>query len=122
MVETARPVLLSVAELPPWFTYPGPFMRVVESGIIKLDPWWIFDQNYAREKLEGLRNRYPTRDLVPFARNQGNDDVACWEKGDLQKVVIIHDYAAPGWEQRATFDTFWDWFRAVVEDFIQFEP
>lgn len=98
------------------------FLRLVESGITHLDPWWIFDRRFALEKLDGLKTRYPSRNLVPFARNQSNDDVACWERGALPKVVVIHDYADPGWEQRATFDTFWDWFRSAVEDFIEFEP
>ena len=113
--------LLKADELPAWFSYPRPFIRLIEIGITKLDPWWIFGRKYALEKREGLKSRYPTRDLVPFARNQSNDDVACWDKSDPQKVIVIHDYADPGWEQRATFDTFWDWFRSAVEDFIEFE-
>ncbi len=114
--------LLAAEECPDWFMYPRSFMRLVERGIIHLDPWWIFDRGFALEKLNGLKSRYPSRDLVPFARNQSNDDVACWERNDLCRVVIIHDYAKPGWEQRSTFETFWDWFRSAIEDFIEFEP
>jgi hypothetical protein len=122
MPEVEKLELLSASELPSWFGYPRAFRRLVESGITSFAPWWIFDRKYAQEKMAGLKSRYPTLDLVPFARNQGNDDVACWERGDPSKVVIIHDYADPGWEQRATFDSFWDWFRSAIGDFIEFEP
>ncbi len=113
--------LLAPEKCPAWFTYPRPFMRLVERRITHLDPWWIFDRGFALEKLSGLKSRYSNRDLVPFARNQSNDDVECWERDNPSRVVIFHDYAEPGWEQRSTFDTFWDWFRSAVEDFIEFE-
>jgi hypothetical protein len=91
MVGVEKMEILGGDELLSWFNYPRPFLRLVESGVTHLDPWWVFDRKFAREKIEGLKIRYPTRNLVPFARNQGNDDVACWEKGDLEKVIIIHD-------------------------------
>src|SRR5579862_2125584 len=80
MLEIGKLELLSANELPSWFNYPRAFTRLVERGITHLDPWWIFDRKFAREKMAGLKSRYPSRDLVPFARNQGNDDVACWER------------------------------------------
>ncbi len=121
MTEADKVEVLSADELPAWFSYPRTFLRLIESGITRFDPWWIFDRKFAREKLEGLKTRYPARDLVPFARNQGNDDVACWESVHPSKVIIIHDYADPGWEERKTFESFSDWFRSAIEDFIEFE-
>jgi len=114
--------LLTPEDCPEWFVYPQPFLRLVERGIVYLDPWWIVDRSFLIEKIQGLKSRYPNRDLVPFARNQSNDDVACWERGNLSRVVVIHDFATAGWEQKASFDTFWDWFRSAIEDFIEFEP
>jgi len=35
------------------------------------------------------------RDLVPFARRGDNDDVACWERGKGETVVLIHGYTTP---------------------------
>jgi hypothetical protein len=74
------------------------------------------------DRSNGLKERYPDRKLVPFARRQDNDDVACW---DLAKgggtVTIIHDYASPGWEQRDEFSGFNDWLRRAIEDLIAFE-
>src|SRR5262249_6086940 len=115
MPAVDKPELLKPEQLPEWFTYPSAFLQLVDSGITQFDPWWIFDRKYAKEKMGGLRARYPDRDLVPFARNQSNDDVACWDKNAPGKVVVIHDYADPGWERRATFDTFQDWFRSAIE-------
>jgi hypothetical protein len=114
--------LPQATELPPWFSYPRSFLRMVENGVIRFEPWWILDRDAALQELDGLKGRYPNRDLVPFARSQQCDDVACWELGDLSRVVVIHDYASSGWEQRAVFETFWDWLRSAIEDFVEFEP
>jgi len=54
----------------------------------------------------------------PFARRQDCDDIACVVEG--QQVVIIHDFASQGWEKRKQFVDFTAWFRAAVEDFIEF--
>ncbi|GHF35346.1 hypothetical protein GCM10010218_15720 [Streptomyces mashuensis] len=111
--------LLVAAELPEGFTYPPQFIRVVELGLTNLEPWWILDGEQLRGRVRGLRERYPKRKLVPFARREDNDDVACWdlEHGD---VVIIHDFASAGWEQSRRFAHFNDWLRRAVEDLIEF--
>jgi hypothetical protein len=72
--------------------------------------------------MKGLKERYPARELFPFAMRTDCDDVACWERGNLERVVIIHDFADPGWEQEAVFDTYWDWFRSAINDFAEFGP
>lgn len=111
--------LLAIEDLPEGFTYPGPFVHVVELGLTQLEPWCIIEGETLRGRLAGLRRRYPTRTLVPFAVRQDRDDVACWE-GGLDKVVIVHDFADPGWEGREEFDGFYAWFRQAVEDLIEF--
>jgi len=121
-LRDAMEIMLHADELPLWFSYPRPFIRLIEADITSLQPWWIFDRSFGRDKLAGLKSRYPDRDLVPFARDCSSDDVACWGKGDLSKVVIVHDYEARGFEQGVVFDTFWDWFRSAIEYFIEFEP
>lgn len=67
-----------------------------------------------------MRQRY-TRKYVPFAYRQDNDDVACIDVSKPEEVVIVHDFASDGAELRKRFDTFWDWFRAAVEDMVLFE-
>ncbi|MEV0638654.1 hypothetical protein AB0I77_27680 [Streptomyces sp. NPDC050619] len=109
---------MTITELPEGFDYPAEFIRVVELGLTDLEPWWIFDGDQLRRRAIGLRDRYPERRLVPFARRQDNDDVACWDlaRGD---VVVIHDLASPGWEQRERFPDFNAWLRQAVEDLIE---
>jgi hypothetical protein len=108
-------------ELPDGFVYPKEFLRVVELGLTRLEPWWIFEGELLRARHKDLAKRYPTRSLVPFARRQDNDDVVCWEVGRADEVVIVHDVAPPGWARRGDFPNFYDWFRQAVEDFIAFD-
>jgi len=113
--------LLSIDDLPPDFEYPPEFIRVVELGLTNLEPWWIVQGQLLRDRFQGLRKRYPDRKLILFAIRQDNDDVACWdiEQGN---VAVVHDFASTGWERRAEFAGFYDWFRQAVEDFIAFDP
>jgi hypothetical protein len=112
--------LLSVQDLPEHFDYPLEFIRVVELGLTNLEPWWILSGELLRDRHRGLEVRYPDRSLVPFARRQDNDDVACWDV-DAGDIVIVHDFATPGFEQRGRFGSFWPWFRAAIEDMIGFK-
>ena len=57
----------------------------------------------------GIRNRFPNRKLISFAKRCDCDDVACFEIEKPGKVEIIHDFCDPGWEQRGEYDSFWDW-------------
>ncbi len=112
--------LLSSAELPEGFQYPHQFLHIVDLELLNLEPWWILQGDSLRERLAGLRSRYPARTLVPFARRQDNDDVACFDL-DTRKVVIVHDFASPGWEQRTEFDDFYGWLRQAIGDLIEFD-
>jgi hypothetical protein len=111
--------LLSVDDLPGNFNYPWSFVRAIEHGLTQLEPWWILEGKLLLDRLNGIRERYPGRSLVPFAVRQDRDDVACFDV-DSGRVVIIHDFAKPGWEQRSEFDDFNGWLRHAIEDFIEF--
>jgi hypothetical protein len=112
--------LLNEKEYPENFNYPHQFLRIVELGLIDLEPWYLLDGKALRDTLSGLSIRYPERRLIPFARRQDNDDIACWE-AEAITVYIIHDFASPGWEQRAQFVSFYSWLRQAVEDLIEFD-
>lgn len=114
--------LLSLSDLPDEFTYPASFVRVVELGLTDLEPWQILVGDQLRRRYHGLATRFPDRRLIPFARRQDNDDVACWDldEGD-DRVVIIHDFASRGWENRAEFPNFYSWLRSAIEDLIEFD-
>lgn len=114
--------ILDDIQRPEWFKYPPAFLRAVEQQLVDLTPWYIMSSHDVVERMKGLKQRYPTRDLVPFARRDDNDDVACFERGKNESVVIIHDFASPGHEQRTVFSSFWDWFKYAVDEMIQFEP
>lgn len=111
--------LMTPAHLPVGFTYPAELVRVVEHGLVDLEPWNILTGERLAQKHLGLRKRYPSASLVPFASRTDNDDVACWDM-DLPRgrVVIIHDWASPGWERGAELHSTTSWIRQAVEDFI----
>lgn len=112
--------LISLAELPEDFTYPPEFIRTVELGLVNIEPWWIMSGDRLRQRHLGLAERYPARTVVPFAIRQDNDDVACWEVPS-GAVVVLHDFASPGHEERQRFDAFYSWLRKAFEDFVEFD-
>jgi hypothetical protein len=120
--QNARIELMDDKNRPSWFQYPEPFLRLVETGLVLFRPWTLLDGQFSASRMAGLKQRFPGRDLFPFALRTDCDDVACWEKGTPDKVVVVHDFADPGWERVAVFEKFWDWFRSAIEGFIDFEP
>lgn len=112
--------LLGEDHLPAGFTYPGDFRWIVARGLVDLEPWSVLEGEPLFRKLLGLRKRYPASPLVPFAARTDNDDLACWDT-DLPpgRVVVIHDWASPGWERRRQFDDFSSWFRQAVQDCLE---
>lgn len=113
--------LLTGEQLPDWFQYPREFQAIIDRNLVDLAPWSILFGDQLRERSAGLKQRYLNRSLVPFARRLDNDDVACWERGGGNTVIIIHDFASPGFEDRQRYDSLWDWFRAAVDDMIEYE-
>jgi hypothetical protein len=95
-------------------------LRLVEQSLVDLTPWHIMPRELARKRLNGLRQRYTTP-YIPFAFRQDNDDTAVVLPGDPERVLVIHDFADEGSEVRDEYPTFWDWFRAAVEDMVEFE-
>jgi hypothetical protein len=117
------PLLLTDSDLPDGFTYPKSFIRVAELGLIDLEPWAVLVGDSLFKKFNGLQSRYPDRKYVPFAQRVDNDDVACWDSAsDSMVVLIVHDFASPGWEQRRRppFSDFNAWLRQAIEDLIEF--
>ncbi|MBF0548595.1 MAG: hypothetical protein HQM08_29465 [Candidatus Riflebacteria bacterium] len=107
--------------LPEGFTYPSEYTRIVGLGIIYLEPWFILKGEQLNGTFQGLKSRFPNKTLIPFSKRQDCDDVACWLNNSAKSIVIIHDFATPGFEEREIFSGFWSWFRRAVEDMIQFE-
>ncbi|BCL73503.1 hypothetical protein TUMSATVNIG1_54790 [Vibrio nigripulchritudo] len=113
-------LLLSESELPSWFNYPREFLRIIDQGLLDFDPWIVLQGDQLRTRFKGLQERYPERELVPFARREDNDDVACWDKGK-EGVVIIHDFSSSGYENKQYMNSFWDWLRSALEATIEYD-
>jgi hypothetical protein len=113
--------LLTLHDLPEGFSYPPEFIRIVELGLTNLEPWRILGGEQLRQRLLGMRSRYPTRHLVPFAARQDSDDVAAWDSQDPGRVVIIHDYASPGDELVEEHPSFADWFKYAIQDMLDWD-
>jgi hypothetical protein len=113
--------LLPQDEQPSWLSYPRSFCRLVDQGLVHMTPWHILDRKGVLGRLDGLVKRYPRRHLFPFAYRQDNDDVACWADGEGEKVFVIHDFAASGFEDEGSFEDVWSWFRAAVEETISWD-
>lgn len=113
--------LLNENELPDDFTYPDSIKRIVELGLVDLDVWCFMLKEHTLIRLQGLKERYPNRNLIPFARRGDNDDIACFEIGQGEKVYIIHDFASSGYEQREIFNCVWDWFKYAIDIMIDYD-
>jgi hypothetical protein len=113
--------LVPPQERPSWLEYPHSFCRLVEQGLIHMTPWHILTAEKAQERFRGLRTRYPSRALFPFAYRQDNDDVACWAEGLGEQVFIIHDFTDPGYEDEGHFENVWSWFRSAIDETIDWD-
>lgn len=102
-------------------SYPPAFERLVERQLTRIEPWWIFDASIARDRMKGLAERYPGTHLLPFAKREDNDDVACFELESPVKVVIVHDFASDGWKRREVLDDLYAWLRRAIDDMIEFD-
>lgn len=102
------------------FQYPQSFMKVIELNLKDFDLWGIMDEGQVMQRIEGLKQRYPNRKLIPFARRYDNDDIACFEIGKGECVQIIHDYASEGYEQRKEFVDLWQWLEMAVHEMIEY--
>ena len=120
--DVPKVMLLPEKQLPRGFVYPPEFLFLVDSRIVFFPPWQLLFGDWVKVRFEGLRQRYPNRQLVPFARRFNTDDVACWEGRDNQCVVVVHDFASAGWEDRdERYPDFWSWYRATVDEMIDLE-
>lgn len=101
------------------YNYPKEFLKIVDLKLTDLDLWYLMPKEQVEIRIKGLKNRYPKRKLIPFARRDDNDDIACFEIGKGNKVQIIHDFSNEGYEQRKEYDCFWTWFKDAIEEMIK---
>lgn len=108
--------LLGAGDLPAWVSYPPEFLQLIASEDLNIGPWQILTGKWLQVRHQGLKKRFPERDLVPFARRVDNDDIACWEAEWPSRVQVIHDFSAPGWESRNEHESFAAWLKRAKDD------
>ena len=111
--------LINIKEIYRDFQYPASFIKAVELNLVNFEFWYFMTNEQVLTRIHGLMKRYPNRKLIPFARRDDSDDIACFEAGREPKVQIIHDFASEGYEQRGEYDSFWSWMRAAVDELIE---
>ena len=82
--------------------------------------WQPLEPDTAWAIARGMKERYPDREVLPFARRVDTDDIAVFVLSDLTirrgAITVIEDFAPSGWECGYTYNTFDDWLRAARED------
>ena len=101
------------------FEYPEEFARIVDLNLVNFEMWYLLNPEQVRRRVKGLQQRYPHRKLIPFARRDDCDDIACFEVGKEDRIQIIHDFSTPGYEQRKEYADFWAWLRDAFEEMIE---
>ena len=101
-------------DFPIWVKVPLKYIEMTKEPNEKYLPWYLFDLENYKIRLNGMKKRYPARTLVPFARHDYSDDVACWDVDRPGKVLIIHDYSSSGYENKYEFDSFEDWYKYIL--------
>jgi len=103
------------------FHWPEALLKVIRLNLIDYEYWYLMTADQIFRRREGLLKRYPKRNLIPFAKRDDNDDIACFviEFGD--RVFIVHDFASEGYEQRQEYDSFWSWFNGAISEMINSE-
>lgn len=100
------------------YMYPTEFIKINDLNLVDFDVWYLMNNEQVDIRINGLKARYPSRKLIPFARRDDCDDIACFEVGKGNCVQIIHDFADEGFEQRKEYECFWDWFRDAIDEMI----
>jgi hypothetical protein len=98
--------------IPMGFKYPVSYVNFIKGELCDLDPWIFLDDEELVLYYDGLKERYHYKEVLPFACRLDNDDVACFDASvpsDDPKVLIIHDFASPGWEGRGECENFLEW-------------
>lgn len=102
------------------FIYPEAYNKLIELNLVDFDVWYLIESNQATRRYHDLKERYPNRKLIPFARRGDNDDIACFEIGKENRVQLIHDFTTEGFEQRGEFDDLWEWVESAVKTMVEY--
>lgn len=101
------------------YKYPEAFNKIIELNLVDFDIWYLIEEGQATRRYQALKERFPNRKLIPFARRDDNDDIACFEIEKGGKVELIHDFTTEGFEQKREFEDLWEWIKFAVDEMIE---
>lgn len=110
--------LFNVNDIYEEFKYPTSYLKILALNLVDFEFWYFMSEEQIEIRIKGLMKRYPNRKLIPFARRDDCDDIACFELGKKDAVQIIHDFASSGYEQKKEYKDFWSWFRHAIDEMI----
>jgi len=107
-------------EAPPEYVWLVQHRTLGFDAFTQLEPWHFCGV----EEILPLSKRWPKaelkRELIPFARMQGSDDIVCFEfiTGRVAEIHHIHyDLGPPVYvEFHAKYPTIWDWLSSAMVD------
>jgi hypothetical protein len=107
-------------EAPPEYVWLVQHRTLGFDAFTQFEPWHFC----GIEEILPLSKRWPKaglqRELIPFAREQGSDDVACFEfaAGRVVQICHIHyDLGPPVYvEFYKEYPTIWDWLHSALDD------
>ena len=120
-VPVGRRLEVSVALAPPSFTFPSSYTTLISlAELPAVSPiFWLLQLDKGVENwTEILREQYPERVLVPFAKDRRTDDVFCFDGNDHSgnpAVILIHSFTDPGWEYQGEWLHFDSWLSGLIE-------
>lgn len=108
--------------LPAGFTYPAAFLEIATSlAANSFYPWWFVEADSEVGRLFWKTRNGDGRNLIPFAKTDELDDIACFDGDDLSgdpRVLMItstHD-------RSYSFSSFSDWLRIAQRDSVEIGP
>lgn len=109
-------------ELPEGFSYPDVYLQFAHDSMRPtLEPWWLLCDMPAVAQfwLDDLKRQYPSRALIPFAKLEDTDDLACFDGFDTSgnpRILYIHAFSSVGWEERGVDLDFDSWLERAARD------
>ena len=99
---------------------PAELVRVVEQDLMNLAPWRIMPRELALRGCAGS-GKDTQRDMCPLLVGRTQTTWHALSRLGPARWRSSTTSRAQGRELRNRFPSFWDWFRAAVEDMISFE-
>lgn len=100
--------------------YPDALERLIALNLINFDLWYLMKREQAEDMIHKFKSREKEYKYIPFARRGDNEDVACFDYMNREKVVIFKQCDYLGYHPYKTYNSVWDWFRDAIELMIAF--